>query len=439
MPTRTIALVMMPPVYPKMPPLGLGYLQAYVEAHGMSADIIDVNNAWYRCVSEGLKKEWLRSSNIHFENTLGGRIKREYGREYSFVHERLAAYGVIGFSCFKSNLQTTCDFISDLRQRHKQVKIVLGGPEITRQSLKHKGRIPVFLRRVADFFVVGEGERAFLEYLEGREDSSRVIAYRQLRSLKSIPFPRYRGITMCSYPHHNAIALLASRGCVRYCAFCSERLLHKGFCTRSVEGIIDEIHYHRQTNQISSFVFYDSLLNGDIRFLEQLCDALIRSFGGVNWEAQIAVRTDMPQRLFDKMKKSGCYNLFVGLESGSDRTLERMRKGFASAQAEAFFKQLHASGLSFGISIIVGFPRETEADFRQTLDFIIKHKDLIPKIEQVNPYVYYDGTPVEPRADYRMNKRALERFNSFISAMKSQRIRYTNAFVGNLIDKDGHL
>ena len=143
----------------------------------------------------------------------------------------------------------------------------------------------------------------------------------------------------------------------------------------------------------------------------------------------------MPQRIFTKMKKSGCYNLFVGLESGCGATLKKMHKGFSPQDALSFFRQLRKAGLFFGVSMIVGYPGESDTDFRQSLDFILKNRALIPKIEQVNPFAYYEGTAADKRGDYRVSNKSLERMEEFIRQIKGHNFKYTNAFLGNLIDK----
>lgn len=100
----------------------------------------------------------------------------------------------------------------------------------------------------------------------------------------------------------------------------------------------------------------------------------------------------MSDELLSKLKESGCYDLFIGLESGCSKTLKNMNKGFTPEEAKDFFQKLNFAGLFFGVSLIVGYPRETEEDSEQSLKFLIENKDIIPKIEQINPYIYYDGT-----------------------------------------------
>jgi len=425
-----ILLAIMPMFWPKMPPLGIGYLQAFLEKNNSACDIIDVNNIFYSLSSPELKKSWLVSCDTFFEENIFSFMQKEHPEEFKKLLETMLRYEAVGFSCFKSNLHATLRLAKLLKSRNKSIKIVLGGPEIARQYFKTSGRFTKEIRNLADLIVTGEGEKPLLDFVQLR-GQDKTPAFNELDSLYSLPFPVYKGLDIDSYPRKNSISLLFSRGCVRKCVFCSERLLYKRFRSRANENVIEEIKYHRSKNKTEYFIFHDSLINGDLKKLEELCDNIIKNFGSVKWEAQIAVRNDMSQALLEKIKKSGCYNLFLGLESGCNRTLKSMNKGFLAEDAVNFFKKLNAAGLFFGISIIAGYPGETESDFRESLDFIIKNKALIPKIEQVNPFVYYDGTSAGKRAD----KDSSERLDSFIKEIKSRGFKYTNAFIGNLIEK----
>ena len=251
--------------------------------------------------------------------------------------------------------------------------------------------------------------------------------------LKDLPFPEYRGVDLKNYPKNDSIPMLFSKGCVRKCRFCSERLLYKNFRQRPVKNILEEISYHQQQNMIKYFIFHDSMINASLENLEELCDGIIDRFGSINWEAQLYIR-EMDEGLLEKMKLSGCYNLFIGLESGSDTTLQRMNKGFTTKDAINLFRKLTKVGLSFGISLITGYPGETEKDHKESLDFVIKNRQYIPKIEQINPFTYYDGTDVDIETGYSFDT-AIRRFNEFVQEIKHHSFRYTNAFLGNLIER----
>jgi len=422
-----LLLAIMPPFWPKTPPVGIGYLEAFLAKNNLDCDILDLNNIFYNLASDELKKSWLISCNIPLEKNIFDLIQKNYPGEFKKITDKMLGYEIIGFSCFKSNIHSTLRLARFLKSKHKDIKIVFGGPETAREYFKKSRDIKDFF----DFTVIGEGEKSLLSYIEKPSAKNRIAVFSELDNLDKLPFPVYKGLDINSYPRKNSASILFSRGCVRKCSFCSERLLYKKFRVRPVESVIEEIRHHKSKNKTDYFVFHDSLINGDLEKLEELCDKIIKNFGSVKWEAQIAVHSGMPPALFEKMKKSGCYSLFVGLESGCARTLKNMNKGFTPQNAVNFFKKLNAAGLFFGVSVIIGYPGETEADFRESMGFIIKNKPLIPKIEQVNPFTYYDGTTAGKNA----HKNALKRLDIFIKKIKSHGFKYTNAFLGNLIEK----
>ncbi|MFH0790247.1 MAG: radical SAM protein, partial [Candidatus Omnitrophota bacterium] len=333
---KQILLILPPVFWPKMPPIGLGYLQSYLSQNGIGSEILDLNNIFYNLVDNHLKKEWLISCNLCLEKNILKLIQNNQYRKYCEVINKILEFDVIGFSCFKSNFQAALEIIRVIKSQRKDLKIILGGPEITRQFFEGKGRFDQEITRLVDLLVVGEGERPLYDYLSGRRITGKISTFAQVESLSELTFPKYRGVDFNLYPRKDTLSVQFSRGCIRKCSFCSERLLYQGFRVREVNSVIDEIRYHKKNNRINYFVFFDSLINGDLVQLEILCDEIINNFGTINWEAQIAVRDDMREEIFAKMKKSGCYNLFVGLESGSDRTLKRMNKGFTVEQAADF-------------------------------------------------------------------------------------------------------
>jgi anaerobic magnesium-protoporphyrin IX monomethyl ester cyclase len=425
-----VLLAIMPSFWPKMPPMGIGYLQAFLEKHNIHCDIIDLNNIFYNLSSGELKKSWLVSCNTSLESSIFDLIQKNHPEEFKNLLGKMLDYEIIGFSCFKSNIDSSLKMIRLIKSKNKNVKIAIGGPEIARQFFKTSGKFTKDIKTLADFIVIGEGEKSLLKIAQPKQ-MNKVFAFNELENLNSLSFPIYKGLDINSYPRKNSVSILSSRGCIRKCKFCSEKLLYKKFRERPVKNIIEEIKYYKSRYKTEYFVFHDSMINSDLKNLEELCDSIIESFGSIKWEAQIAIRKDMSDGILDKMKKSGCYNLFVGLESGCDKTLKKMNKGFTGADATGFFKKLSDAKLFFGISVIIGYQGETDAEFRESLDFIIKNKLLIPKIEQINPFTYYDGTASAKKAD----KNALKRLDIFIKEVKSHGFKYTNAFLGNLIEK----
>jgi len=157
----------------------------------------------------------------------------------------------------------------------------------------------------------------------------------------------------------------------------------------------------------------------------------------IKWEGQVYIRENMDKSLFKLMKESGCYNMFIGLESGSDLILKKMKKNFNTASASEFFVKCRENGLHFEISLILGYPGETLNTIDETMNFLKINSALIPKIAQINQYIYYKFSEVTEN-EYLIQKEVnknigiTEHINRILEFAKSCNIKYTKAFINNL-------
>jgi len=427
------AIVLFPLFWPDMPPLSLAMIKEYASARGSHVDAYDYNNTFFAAASGTLKDAWRLSVNSELENNIYGIMKSEYGRVFSEMTERLLGYDYLGISVYRNNRAASFSIAQDLKRKKPGIRIAFGGPEITRQFFIHGKNFHRYMGQYGDFYVAGEGEKSFEEFITGKTKGKQSSIYDEIEKPEELPGPDYSDFDLSSYNKHRSISLMLSRGCIRKCAFCSERLLYKKYINMPVNKTLTQIAFYKKKG-IDHFIFHDSLINGNLEALSALCKGIILDFGRISWEAQLAVRKDMPDELFAAMKESGARHLFVGLESGSRETLKKMNKGFTPEDALKFFGQLNAAGLSFGVSLITGFPGETDGDFNDSIKFVVENKHLIKKIEQINPYVYYDGTNLPEDADYRSNHVSVERAKKFVTAIKKNRIKHTNAFMFNLVE-----
>jgi len=362
---KSILLVLCPPVWHKLPPLGLAYISEYLKSLGYYVRVIDLNVESVSLADTGFK------------------------------------FDCIGFSVFKTNQGTVLEYAKKIKETNPEIKILFGGPQcFTWQFEKPPEEI-----KYADEIILGDA----LPFLDER------------------PFPKFSEFKLEKYERKRALPILSSRGCIRACSFCSERLLANKYFARDPKKIIDEIKYHKEKNNVRWFTFHDSLINGDLKQLSELCRYLKKE--DIKWDAQAIIRKDMPEELLEEMKESGCFNLFIGLESGSERILKLMNKGFALQDAEIFFKKCNSVSLHFEISLIVGFPGESDEDFVETLNFIKRNRGCINKIAQINPFIKYPGTNV---SNVPIDA-GMARVELFIRTIEELGIKYTPAFVNNLV------
>ena len=92
-----ILLSILPPFWPKMPPLGIGHLQSLLISKDVDCDILDLNNIFYNLSPVELKKSWLISCNTLFEKNILDIVQKNHPEEFARLLEKMLKYEIIGF------------------------------------------------------------------------------------------------------------------------------------------------------------------------------------------------------------------------------------------------------------------------------------------------------------------------------------------------------
>ncbi|MFI5349991.1 MAG: B12-binding domain-containing radical SAM protein [Elusimicrobiota bacterium] len=208
--------------------------------------------------------------------------------------------------------------------------------------------------------------------------------------LDALPFMDFSGFDMDDYPS-GQLFLSASRGCVRQCSFCDR---DKTYRRMTAGRVAAEIRHQLALYPSKHFVrFADDMINSDCALLGRLSASLAeirlemavrrgsRDFG---WSALALIRPEMTAELLRAMRRGGCRLLAYGLESGCQKTVDAMGKGFQLEVARRVFRQTKAAGIRVQVFVIAGFPGETEEDFQETLSFLESNAD---SIDVVSPYI----------------------------------------------------
>jgi radical SAM superfamily enzyme YgiQ (UPF0313 family) len=413
--TSLVYLLHCPPNWVKTPPLGIEYIKNYLNYQGIKTEVVDLNLE-VKTTLRYRNKQWL-PLNENFEASLFSYLETNYPQIINRTIKRLANASIIGFSLFKRNQYFSFSLAEKIKQTYPAKEIVFGGPQVLFMKLNKKPFNQSYR------WVVGEGELPMQQIASGNSD--KIISYQQIDDLDKLPFLNFNGFNLENYSQ--VLPLFSSRGCINHCRFCTERLLFKDYRQHSPAYITEQIKHLSEQHGIINYSFQDSMLNANNRWLAEFSKLLIKHGLKINWEAQMAVKANFPLQLAKLIKSSGCYNIFIGLESGSDKTLRKMQKGFNTKQAITFFETLNQAKLHFEISLIVGYPQESSAEFKQTVNFIKNNRKLIPKIAQINPYVDYYSSSL----DYNIEN--LAKVKQLIKLIKSEKIPYTNSFINNLI------
>lgn len=404
--------------------MGASYILEYMKIKGHRSIIYDLNNKIYQNITPEFKKDWTINKK-YIEKDFFDFCFQNFNNYFQELLDIIEKEKIkfIGFTVLKSNRLFSFYTVQFIKKFFKDIKIIWGGPEVFTINLENFKNLENI-----DFFVIGEGERAIIEIVENNFNN-RIFKFYQLDNINF--FPKYENLNLSSYPGKRRIPILSSRGCINKCLFCSERLLYKNYRIRDPENVFEEIYYHYKNNNIQWFTFYDSIFNGDLNNIDKLMDLILKNKLEIKWDAQIYIK-DMDLELMKKMKKSGCINLFIGFENGSDKILKLMNKNFTSNDAYCFFYKLNKAQLNFEISLIINYPEETEEDFKQTTDFLLNNKNIIRKIAQINTFKNYPGTCVKIPDNYD-EKQGQIRVNKLIRILKRNKIKFTNSYINNLI------
>jgi len=334
----------------RFPPLGLGYLAAYLKQNGISVQIVDCT---FMKQDEALKQ------------VIDSKPK------------------IIGIQSMYSMREKSLE-LAQLLKPHCEL-LVAGGalPTIEPEA---------FLKNF-DLAVVGEGEQTLLEivnqFLNGGDFSQvKGIVYhkkgtnqlirnpsRDLNGeLDAFPNPTRELFDNDAYKKYYAkkfgyttTAIMSSRGCPFSCDFCSKPVFGNNFRARSASYVADEIEEVISLGYTRIW-FADDCFTLDRNRLIGICNEIIRRGLKIGWECLSRVDT-LDTEIVGKMKQAGCLRMFFGIESGNDSILELMKKQITTKQVQNALLLCKEMGIKAGAFFIVGYPGENDKTVLETIKF----------------------------------------------------------------------
>ena len=162
---------------------------------------------------------------------------------------------------------------------------------------------------------------------------------------------------------------------------------------RSPKNVADELEFLHKTYGADQFTFYDDTFTVDQPRVEKICREIQNRKLRIRWDC--GTRVDMITKdLLQKMRKAGCIAVWLGVESGSQRVIDAMGKGFTPEKTKKAFKLAKEAGIMTIASVVLGFPGETRETAWETIRLV----------EEIDPddIGYYVATPYPgtPMADY---------------------------------------
>jgi radical SAM superfamily enzyme YgiQ (UPF0313 family) len=241
-----------------------------------------------------------------------------------------------------------------------------------------------------DIVVRGEGEQTLLELAQHSANSDSFheidgITFKNndgqiiqtpnrdfIQNLDELPFPAYKYIPLEKYKIFGKthLPVMTSRGCPYQCAFCvASQVFGAKFRARSPKNVVDEIEWLRDVHGADGISFQDDTLTiGRNRILE-ICEEMKNRNIDLPWDCRTRV-DQVSKEVLTKMREAHCREVAFGIESGSQKMLDTMKKGTTVEQNERAIKWAKEAGISVAIYVMVGYPGETRDTVKQTLDFV---------------------------------------------------------------------
>lgn len=224
----------------------------------------------------------------------------------------------------------------------------------------------------ADHGVVGEGETAFPRLLDALANGEAVA--RIVRSpagpLDALPCVA-RDLVDDRYHHSSGVQnVQTKRGCVFDCAYCDYPDLEgRVIRVRDPMAVADEVIAFHADPRVSHVFFVDSVFNVPRRHALAVCDALLARGSTLPWVCY-ASPVSLDDELVGAMARAGCVGMEIGSDSGTARTLKRLRKPFGLASIARARDLLRAHGIADCHTFVLGAMDETLEETKETLDFV---------------------------------------------------------------------
>ena len=199
-----------------------------------------------------------------------------------------------------------------------------------------------------------------------------------IEDLDVLPMPAYGLFEIDRYRVSPALArrnpvawLETSRGCVYDCIYCNKNCFGRTFRVKSPARVAEEFERAGALGFREIFLTDDGF-STDLRRAKEICALLSAGRTQVPWSPLNGIRADRTDPdLLHAMRAAGCYRIYLGIESGSQRVLDRIRKGTTLEQVRNTVRWAKQAGLEIVGYFMLGLPGDTEETMGQTIDFAL--------------------------------------------------------------------
>ncbi len=295
---------------------------------------------------------------------------------------------IIALTAVTPSIIKTVRLASMLKQALAATPIIIGGPHFTavpEETLTHYTDF--------DYGVVGEGEKTLVDLVEALADDKRPsdvpgVAFREndsvffspprppIQDLDYLPIPAWDLLDGFPSRYHPALFkykrlpsthIVSARGCPNRCIFCDTSVFSRQIRFHSPEYVLDMIGYLVRKFGIKEIIFEDDqfLIKNDR--VAEICEGLLKKRWDISWCCSGRVNSVKDVSLLRLMKRSGCWQISYGIESGNQEILDFAKKGIKVDQIKKAVDLTHKAGILSKGYFIFGLPYETEETMKKTI------------------------------------------------------------------------
>jgi anaerobic magnesium-protoporphyrin IX monomethyl ester cyclase len=356
------------------PPLGILYICAHLRSKGLSIEVFDSTFSSRRQLFELLQQ---------------------------------GPPSILGIY---ANLMTRPNVVEILRvAKNAGWKTIVGGPEPSAYTDE-------YLAAGADVIVIGEGEVTLEELVPTLQSSSAEklqhvngIVFRapdgtiirtpprdQIRDIDAQPWPAREAIDSARYlevwrEHHGtgSVSLITARGCPYHCRWCSHEVFGKTHRRRKPASVADELEWIIGRYQPEMAWMADDVFTIHHGWLFQYADELKRR--GIKLPFECISRADrLNPKVVATLAEMGCFRVWIGSESGSQRILDAMERGVTAEEVRSAVAMCKSQGIKTGMFLMWGYEGEELSDIEATIEHV---KNTAPDIFFTTVAYPIKGTP----------------------------------------------
>ena len=357
-------------------PSGLCYLAAALEKNNFEVKVLNAERT-----DESFYYDWTKEIDA-FESFRAREIKDH--PVWQKVIDRIKSFepDLVGISIRTPALESAKNLCTLIKDLDPEIDIVVGGPHPTVMAgdMLETGNV--------DYVVRGEGEETLVELVKclSRSGDLAVIkglSYQREESIVHNPDRPMSDLSVIAPPAKHLMLdleahdqddfnpIMTSRGCPYSCIFCgSANVWGRGVRYRKPSDIVQELIAVHEQFDTRFFSFDDDTFTLNEKHVREICDLIIANklheIPGFRWTCNTR-----PERLnldlLLLMRKAGCAAVAIGIESGNDEVLKKIKKSYTSDDVRKAAAIIKKAGMVLAGQFIIGFPFETEEEMWDTV------------------------------------------------------------------------